>query len=227
MQPKYSIIIATRNEEESIGKVIRSVPRAIAKDSELIIVDSSEDRTPIIAKDLGAKVIKEKRKGKGRAMRTGVEKSGGDILIFLDGDGTDPPEYIPKILKELKRSNLVLACKGMKSFKNDDFMMRNYFRFDLPIMRLLFRIGGFDGVTDPLAGFRAIRRKDWNKLNLKSNAFEIETEMDFKAMKSGFVIREIAIPHLKRGGGFKNSKFMNDPKAWFKVINAVMKYKDI
>jgi glycosyltransferase involved in cell wall biosynthesis len=59
-----SIIIPTRNEEEAIAKVLCSIPEEIQKKTEIIVVDSSEDKTPIIAKKLGAKVIKVKKKGK-------------------------------------------------------------------------------------------------------------------------------------------------------------------
>lgn len=80
--PKYSIIIATKNEEEAIAKVLCSIPKEISKQSEIIVVDSSNDYTPIIAEKLGAKVIKSKE-GKGRQVKKGVKKSKGDILLFM------------------------------------------------------------------------------------------------------------------------------------------------
>jgi len=74
-----SIIIPTLNEEEGIAKVICSIPEKIRRQSEVIVVDVSTDSTPIIAERLGAKVIREKRKGKGRQMRRGVKESTGEI----------------------------------------------------------------------------------------------------------------------------------------------------
>jgi len=222
-RPKYSIIIPTRDEEESIGKVLCSIPNEIRKKSEIIVVDSSTDYTPIIAKKLGARVIIEKRKGKGNAIRTGVNASRGNILIFLDGDGTDPPQYIPKLLLKLKKSNLVLGCRSSKSFKNDDLTMRRIFKLYGISIRPIFRIVGLK-VGDPLAGFRAIRRSDWDKLNLKSKGFEIETEMNLKALDKEFDIRQVSIPHFKRGGGLMKSKLISNPRSWFKIINFVLRY---
>jgi hypothetical protein len=79
-------------------------------------------------------------------------------------------------------------------------------------------------VSDPLAGFRAIRRENWNKLDLKSDSFEIETEMDIKAMEKGFRIKEVRIPNLKRCGGISKSKFASDPKMWFKIWELLLEY---
>ncbi len=163
-----SIIIPTLNEEEGIAKVICSIPEEVRSQSEVIVVDVSTDYTPIIAERLGAKVIRAEKKGKGRQMRQGAENSQGEILIFLDGDGTDPPQYIPKLLKELKTTDLVLGCRSMKEFETDDKSMRRVFRVYGFFIKPLFRLIGFNA-SDPLAGFRAIRKKDWQKLNLESN----------------------------------------------------------
>ncbi len=212
-----SIIIPTLNEEEGIAKVLCSIPEQIRKESEIIVIDVSNDLTPIIAERLGAKVIKAKKKGKGRQMRQAAEQANGEILIFLDGDGTDPPQYIPKLLKELQEANLVLGCRSMKKFKIDDKYMRRIFKVYGFFIQNLFRLIGFK-VADPLAGFRAIRKKDWQKLELTSNDFKIETEMNIKAMKQGLVIKEVAIPHLKRcGGGLKASKLTHNPEQWFEI----------
>jgi len=219
---KFSIIIPTLNEEEGIAKVLCSIPEEIRKQSEVIVVDSSTDYTPLIAKRLGARVIKT-RKGKGRQMRKGVEMSQGEILIFLDGDGTDPAEFIPKLIKELEKANLVLGCRGRKEFKEDNRIMRQIFKVYSVFMGPLFSLIGFK-TSDPLAGFRVIRRKDWDKLNLKSKAFEIETEMNIKAIKEGFLIKEVAIPHLKRCGGLGKSKFAYNPKQWLVISKMFLKY---
>lgn len=83
---KYSIIIATLNEEKGIAKVINSIPKEIRSQSEIIVPDVSTDSTPEIAEKLGARVIRMKEKGKGRQMREAVRQSRGEILIFMDGD---------------------------------------------------------------------------------------------------------------------------------------------
>lgn len=222
MGPKYSIIIPTRNEEEAIAKVLCSIPKEIEKEAEIIVVDSSNDCTPIIAERLGAKVIRVWRKGKGRAMKVGVERSKGGTLIFLDGDGTDPPQYIPKLFKKLEKADLVLGCRN-PSFKSGDKNMNLVFRFYIPFVRTVFSIIGFDA-SDPLAGFRAVRKEDWYALDLKSNGFEIEAEMNVKCINKEFKVDVVPIPCLKRGGGLLKSKLVTNPKDWFKILNIILKY---
>jgi len=217
-----SIIIPTLNEEEGIAKVLCSIPEAVRARAEVIVVDASSDCTPIIAARLGAKVLKSK-KGKGRQMREAVKASKGEILIFLDGDGTDPPSYIPQLLEKLKGSHLVLGCRNKKDFAADDKRIRNVFKVYGFFVKRLFKLIGFKA-TDPLAGFRAIRRKDWDKLDLKSNDFAIETEMNIKAMKENFAVKEIAIPHLKRCGGMRSSKLIFNSKQWINIFKMFLRH---
>jgi glycosyltransferase involved in cell wall biosynthesis len=217
-----SIIIPTLNEEEGIAKVICSIPEEIRKISELIVIDVSTDMTPIIAERLGAKVIRGAKKGKGWQMRQAVKESKGDILVFLDGDGTHPGQYIPKLIKKLKGANLVLGCGSSKETKDPE--MRRYFELWNVISYPTTQMLGLK-VSDPLAGFRAIRRSDWDKLNLKSDEFEIETEMNIKAIKNKFVIEQVLIPNIRRAGGFAGSKFSKNPKMWLKIYTMLSEYK--
>ena len=220
-----SIIIPTLNEEEGIAKVICSIPEKIRKQSEVIVVDVSDDCTPIIAEKLGAKVIRSKRKGKGFQMRLGVKESKGEILIFLDGDGTDPPQYIPRLLKELKGADLVLGCRSMKEFPTDDKKMRKIFKVYGFFIIFLFRLIDFKITGDPLAGFRVIKRENWDKLKLESDDFKIETEMNIKAMQQGFIIKELPIPHLKRcGGGLRASKLTFNPQQQLEIAKLFLRY---
>lgn len=221
--PMISIIIPTLNEEEGIAKTICSIPKKIREECELIVVDVSDDKTPVIAEELGARVIKSPKKGKGWQMRYAVKESKGDVLIFMDGDGTDPGEYVPKLLEKLKKFQIVLGCRSSDKMEKDYAMMREVFKLYSISFPLIFSLFNFK-VSDPLAGFRAIRREDWDKLDLKSDTFEIETEMNIKAMRLKFKIDEVTIPNLKRCGGMSKSKFAFDPKMWFKISALLLEY---
>jgi glycosyltransferase involved in cell wall biosynthesis len=218
-----SIIIPTRNEEEAIAKVLCSIPKEIQKNAEIIVVDSSEDMTPIIAQRLGARVIKAKKKGKGYAMKLGARVAKSDVLVFLDGDGTDPPQYIPKLLDKLKKYDLVLASRNLKSkYSNKKYKL--VFAIYIPFVKSFFKLLGFNVKGDPLAGFRAIRKDAWKKLNIKSNDFLIETEMNLKAIEHGLKIGEISIPILPRCEGLLKSKFARNPNQWVKIFNYGINY---
>src|SRR5260370_41808740 len=94
-QPYVSVIIAALNEEEAIASVVASVPRNIA--NEIIVVDNgSTDRTAEVAAAAGARVVAESQRGYGRAFRAGLRSLSADseIVVFLDGDGSDYPEMM-------------------------------------------------------------------------------------------------------------------------------------
>jgi dolichol-phosphate mannosyltransferase len=221
---KISIIIPTKNEEGGIAKVLCSIPEDILKDGEVIVVDSSRDLTPLIAKKLGAKVISLKKDGKGFAMKKAVEASSGEILVFLDGDGSDPPEYIPKLLKKLENADIVLGTRNLKKFRGSNSIDKTIFSFYYNIVYPLFRMAGLTIDGDPLAGFRAMRRKTWDALNLCSDDFLIETEMNIKAVEHGLKIAEVHIPLIRRYGGLLNSKLATNPKQIIKIISYLLKH---
>lgn len=218
---KYSIIIATLNEEQGIEKVINSIPKEIKNEAEIIVPDVSTDSTPEIAEKLGARVIRMREKGKGRQMREAVRQSRGEILIFMDGDATDPGEYIPRLLTKLENVNLALACRSERDFKDDDKKMKDAYLLTILFCRPLFWLIDFKA-SDPLAGFRALRRADWDKLDLKSDDFRIETEMNIKGMQHNFKVDEIQIPNLARAGGLMSSKLLADPSTSFKILYMVL-----
>lgn len=222
---KYSIIIATLNEEAGIAKAINSIPKEIRAQSEIIVSDVSTDSTSLIAEGLGAKVIRMKEKGKGRQMREAVKQSNGEILIFMDGDATDPGEYIPKLLEKMEeaKANIALACRSSDNFKEDDKVAKKSYQFYAIFCLPFFWLIGMKA-ADPLAGFRAISRKDWDLLSLQSNYFEIEAEMNVKALKKNFIIREIRIPNLRRADGITGSKLFKDPIMWFKIAWVIIRF---
>lgn len=90
-----SVVIPCYNEEAGIAKVIAEIPACV---DEIIVVDNnSTDRTAIVARRLGAKVITEKTQGYGAALRTGLASATKDTIVALDGDGTYSPAYIPEM----------------------------------------------------------------------------------------------------------------------------------
>src|SRR6266508_5813210 len=101
-KPSISVIIAALNEEESIAGVIRAVPREIA--DEIIVVDNgSSDRTAEVAAAASARVVYEPRCGYGRAFMTGLESisPASEIVVFLDGDGSDCPELMERLVQPI------------------------------------------------------------------------------------------------------------------------------
>jgi glycosyltransferase involved in cell wall biosynthesis len=201
MTPDVSIIIPTLNEEIGIVETLKQISE-LDVDKEVLVVDGlSTDNTVRNAKLYGAKVIAEERKGKGVAMATGVKNAKSNIICFLDGDGTYPPRVIPKMLELIENCDVVVASRLLKKQGVNDsintfihyrlfpFIFRNYLK--------KFK------TSEPISGMRLMRKETWNKLDLRSHDFLIETEMEVKMAKNKMRVIEIPIPCIKRIGRSK------------------------
>ena len=201
MTPEVSIIIPTLNEERGIIETLRQI-NELNLDKEVLVVDGlSKDNTAENAKLCGARIIDEKRKGKGIAMATGVRNARSDVICFLDGDGTYPPKAIPKMLQLLKNCDIVVASRLLKKEGAND-SVNTFIHFRL--FPFLFRkyLKKFK-TSEPITGMRSMRKETWEKMNLSSHDFLIETEMEVKMAKNKMQIIEIPIPCIKRIGRSK------------------------
>src|SRR5262245_22703613 len=101
---RISVVIPCHNEEEGVRAVIEQMPPIV---DEIVVVDNaSTDGTAAVAREVGARVVHEARKGYGRAYKTGFASARGDIIVTMDGDGTYPPDSIPLLLHVLVEEKL-------------------------------------------------------------------------------------------------------------------------
>ena len=137
------------NEEKAIAKVIKKIP----KNYEILVVDKSSDRTPAIAKSLGARVIKQKNRGKGRAMILGAKEAKGDIIVFIDGDDTYPPKDIPKMVSLIQKgeADAVNAVRNMKNMKRSHVLGNKVLSLIASVL--------YSRTHDLLTGMRAMKRE--------------------------------------------------------------------
>jgi glycosyltransferase involved in cell wall biosynthesis len=201
MTPSISIILPTLNEEKGILETLKQIDK-LDVDKEVLVVDGlSTDNTVRNAEDYGAKIVFEKRKGKGIAMSTGVKNAKSNIICFLDGDGTYPPRFIPKMLELLKKCDVVVASRLLrKEGANGSINTFVHFRlFPFIFKKYLKKFK----TSEPITGMRLMRKETWNKLNLESCDFMIETEMEVKMAKNKMKVIEIPIPCIKRIGRSK------------------------
>ena len=201
MTPPLSIILPTLNEERGIIETLKQI-NELDLDKEVLVVDGlSTDNTVKNAKAYGAKIVIEKRKGKGVAMATGVKEAKSNMICFLDGDGTYPPRFIPKMLELIEKCDVVVASRLLeKEGANDSLNTFIHYRF-FPFVFKSF-LKKFK-TSEPITGMRLMRKETWNKLNLESNDFLIETEMEIKMAKNKMTVIEIPIPCIKRIGRSK------------------------
>ena len=199
---KVTAVIPAKNEEEGIEKIIKNVSRFV---DEVLVVDGhSKDKTRQIAKECGAKVVLDGGKGKGDGIRTGVRKAKGDIIVFIDADGSHNPKDIPKLIKPIKNgeADLVVASRAKGGSDEVRLDLDGLFRqIGSEIAAILVNFRWRANLTDIQNGFRAIRRKTALALKLESDGFEIEEEMIMKCLKRGVRIMEVAGHEYQRKWG--------------------------
>ncbi len=209
---KYSFILPCRNEENSIGICIKKIRKAMKKleekDYEIIVSDSSKDRSPEIAKKLKAKVIKHNKIGYGNACLEGFDQAEGKYIILGDADASYDFSEIPKLLKYSKNNDLVLGKrkyihKGAMPFLNR--YIGNPFLSG--VLRLFFNCK----IKDAHTGFRVIKKEALQKLKLTTAGMEFASEILIKTLQKDLKIKEVPVHYYPRKGKTKLRRFSD---AW-------------
>ena len=221
MKNKVTVVIPTKDEERSIGEVIRAVRPYC---SEIIVVDGhSKDNTRKIGESLGAKVFLDDGKGKGAALRIGAQKASNPILVYIDADGSHDPKDIPKLVKPIieKKADLVL---GSRMRGGSDELHGTFYEFiklmgsSIITLAINYRFG--KSITDYQNGFRAIRKNVMNSIGTTENIFTIEQEMAMKCLKKGYKVVEVPTHEYARKYGASHIKLW---KVSFRYIWSVIK----
>jgi len=187
-----SVVICARNEGEGIRQIIESVkPYA----SEVIVIDGhSTDSTVEIARTAGAKVWLDNGLGKGDAYRVGVARATGDIIVFIDADGSHEPADIPRLVEPIVRNeaDLVVASRhrgGSDEWQGDFNTFLRHMGSGILSIATNWRWNA--NLTDVLNGFRAVRREAALKVPLSAVDFDIEQHMIARFLKHGYRVVEV------------------------------------
>jgi glycosyltransferase involved in cell wall biosynthesis len=196
-----SVVIPALNEEEPIAGVVREC-FATSVPNEVIVVDNhSADRTADRAREAGARVVTAPR-GYGRACAAGVRALSPEceIVVFIDGDGSDCPEFMPQLVDLIAagKFDFVIGSRtrGQREPGSMNFQQVLSGRIVGALLRLLYGIGYTD-----MCPFRAIRRDTLAKLNMCEETYGWNLEMQMKAARAGLRILEIPVNHRRRTGG--------------------------
>ncbi|HEX8907896.1 MAG TPA: glycosyltransferase family 2 protein [Anaeromyxobacteraceae bacterium] len=198
---RVSVVIPALDEEASIGAVIRSIPAPLV--SEILVVDNgSTDRTAARALEAGARVVREPVRGYGRACRAGVEAVSplAEVVVFLDGDGSDCPEVMGRLLAPLASGthDFVIGSRvrGEREPGSMNLAQLLAGRLAGACLRLLYGVRYTD-----MGPFRAIRRDALAGLAMREETYGWNLEMQMKAARRGLRVLELPVPHRRRRGG--------------------------
>jgi dolichol-phosphate mannosyltransferase len=198
---RVTVVIPTRNEEGLIGEIVDAVRRY----GDVLVVDGhSTDRTREIAAAHGARVILDNGRGKGEAIRRSLEEPGGEILVFIDADGSHEPRDIPALVAPIAAgdADLVIASRGKGGSDELHGTFGQFIRYvGSQLIMLAINYRWNVRLSDSQNGFRAIRRDVARSLDLRSNLTTIEQEMLMRALKRGYRVSEIGSHEYERRWG--------------------------
>lgn len=207
-----SIVIPAYNEENGIKEIatrVLAIEPALKdigmQGLELLVVDDgSKDRTADVASNIpGVKLIRHPRnKGYGAALKTGFSKATGELIAFLDADGTYPPEYFPKLCcAAMNGADLVIGSRmaGEKSQMPLTRRVGNFF------FATLLSLLGRQKVTDSASGMRVFKRKILEQIYPLPDGLNLTPVMSTRALHEGIAIGEVPIPYSERVGRSKLS----------------------
>ena len=197
-----SVVIPALNEEEPIAGVVREC-LITGIPNEVIVVDNgSDDQTADRAREAGARVVSEPRHGYGRACGAGVRAVSPqcEIVVFLDGDGSDCPEFMPQLVDPIAAGShdfvIGSRTRGKREPGSMNFQQIFAGKFAGWLMSILYGVRYTD-----MCPFRAIWRSSLEKLEMREETYGWNLEMQMKAARAGLRILEVPVNHRCRAGG--------------------------
>lgn len=225
---KVVVIIPAYNEESSIGLVLKDIPRN-AVDEIVVVNNNSSDNTAEVARSNGATVINEMNMGYGNACLCGIKYISRldpkpDIVVFLDGDYSDYPGEIEKIISPIALGNYDLVIGSRTAGKREKGALLPQAVIGNFIATSLIRIFYKVKFTD-LGPFRAIKYEKLISLGMEDKTFGWTVEMQIKAAKNGLKCTEVPVSYRKRVGVSKiTGTVYGTIMASYKIIWTIFKY---
>ncbi|MCZ6784757.1 MAG: glycosyltransferase family 2 protein [Proteobacteria bacterium] len=218
------------NEEQKIGEVVRRTPRPLV-DELLVIDDGCTDRSPQVARELGARVLPMGAcVGVGAALRAGYAeavKGGFDVAVVMAGNNKDSPEEIPVLLDPIadERADFVQGSRFLKAGANFG-EMPSYRRLATRIHPLLFSLVARRRVTESTNGFRAVHRRvlEDPRLDLDQrwlDEYELEPYLYIKTIRLGYRTAEVPVTKIYPPRKLGQTK-MKPITGWWSILRPLV-----
>lgn len=225
---KVAIVVPAHNEEENIEKLVNDIDEILHQSNianQIIVVDdNSKDNTGTILKNLSKEMTNltpvyrnDGICGVGLTLREGIKAAKNcDVIVTMDGDFSHDPNEIPNLIQGIKSgADLVIGSRYMKGGRAD--MPRSRIIIS-GLYNVLSRVFLRTSIHDLTTGFRAMRKKTLEKIELTSEGFEIHPEIHLKIYKQGFKVIEVPIHYHRRGGGTSKLRYLKVGPGYLKVV---------
>lgn len=214
---KVTVSMITMNEERAVGKVVNDI-RHVVPDAEILLVDSSKDRTAEVAREMGCRVIKQfPPQGYGPAMDRAVREASGDVVVTLDCDDTYPVDVIPKLVDLVEQGydlvNTTRTWRRPEAMPFANFIANRVFAFAARVLHGL-------KTTDVHSGMRAYRKSMIHAIEWNPRGPALPVDMYVIPFRRGFRVTEVPIDYRERVGETTLRRFSSTIWTFRRLWNA-------
>jgi len=214
-QNRIAVLIPCHDEEATIGKVVDDIRAQLPEATIYVFDNCCTDRTAEIARQRGAVVVGEPRKGKGYVVESMLDRIDADYYVMIDGDDTYPAEYVGRLLEPVISGQADMTV-GARLADYDDQSFRPLHVAGNALVRwLVNKIFGAD-LTDIMSGYRAFNHRVVERIPVVSAGFEVETEMTIQMLYYRLKIAEVQVPYRGRPEGSQSK--LNTFRDGFRVL---------
>jgi glycosyltransferase involved in cell wall biosynthesis len=227
---KVAIVIPALNEEAAIAQLLTEIPKDIAQ--WIIVVDNgSTDATAAVAKTAGAVVTQEPIRGYGRACLKGLRTAadlGAEVVIFMDGDGSDDPGDLPMMLAPVSEGRADFVIGSRVSKRSERGAIPPQARLGNWLVSRMIRLLYGVRLSD-IGSFRVIRCSALEALQMREMTFGWPVEMLVKAARAGYRIVELPIHYRRRSHGRSKvaGTLVGSAKAAFYMVSTTLRYAGV
>jgi glycosyltransferase involved in cell wall biosynthesis len=214
-----AVLIPCYNEERTVAEVVAGFRAQLPHAAIYVFDNNSTDRTAEKAREAGAIVYREPRRGKGFVVQSMFRRVEADVYVMVDGDATYPPEAVHDLIAPVLAGDAdMVVGSRLHRDTHSEFKQLNRWgnRLVLAILNSIFRVQ----LTDILSGYRAFNRRFVKSLPVFGGGFEIETELTIKAVARGLRIMEVPTPLTARPeGSHSKIRLFRDG---FLIVNTIL-----
>ncbi len=222
-------MIPCYNEEPTIARVVADFRQQLPAAAIYVFDNDSSDNTAAAARDAGAIVVRENRRGKGYVVRSMFMLVDSDLYVLVDGDSTYAASEVHQLIAPVLRNDADMTVGDRLSNPANHTCFRPLHLFGNRLVANAVNYSFGSELGDIMSGYRVFSRKLVKALPLVSRGFEIETQMTVQALYYGFRIREVSVSYRDRveGSFSKLDTFSDGAKVLLTIVNALKSYRPL